>query len=221
MLFSFKKTDSAISSLIFLIVMCFLFSGCTTSHQVFKYESKINNHHQNLIPGVETEESVRKILIIAQGKGIEPENGTPMQKRFMAERAAVIDGYRQLTERLAGTLVNYYAESGKNIVSYDQVMIEANAYLRGAQPYAITYNDGYATANVKVYIEPRQSKFYHGSPISRGIVGTLTGATALGALGAGVGAASGAVETGAIVGASVGAIGGGAYMGDPENPLHK
>ncbi len=213
-----KNYFSAIFTVCFFICIV-ITAGCTTSHQVLKYESKLNTAHQNLIPGVEPEESARKILIIAKGKGVEPGTGTPLQKRFMAERAAVIDGYRQLTERLAGILVNYYAEAGKNTISYDQIMIEANAYLKGAQPYAVSYQDGYATANVKVYIEPRQNKFYHGSPISRGIVGGIAGAAACGAVGTGVGALAGAASEGAIIGAGLGAIGGGAFFGDPKNPL--
>ena len=167
------------------IPVCFsiLFSqGCTTNHQIFKYKSNIDTQHRDIIPGVEPEEASDKIMIVARGKGVEPENGTPMQRKLLAERAAVIDGYRQLTERLAGVLVNYYSESGKNTVSYDQIMIEANAYLRGAQITNITYENGFATANVKVYIVPRETKFYHKFPPSQKIgdalIGTAVGVTA-------------------------------------------
>ncbi len=150
-----------------LVLLCIIFlsvNGCSTSNQIFKYESRINTLNQNLIPGIEPEESANKIMITVKGKGIAPENGTPMQKKFLAERAAVIDGYRQLTERLSGILVNYYAETGKNTVSTDQVLIESKAYLRGAQVYGLSYQDGFAIANVRVFLEPRQSKFYSSIP---------------------------------------------------------
>lgn len=150
----------------YIMGMCFLISlcGCSTTHQIFKYQTSVKKVNHHLIPGVEPEEAANKIMIVARGKGVAPENGSPMERRFMAERAAVIDGYRQLTERLAGIIVHYYAESGKNTISHDQVMIEASAYLRGAQIFGVSYQDGYATANVKVYIKPRKNKFYGSLP---------------------------------------------------------
>ncbi len=208
-------------SFIMVLLFIFLNIGCTTSYQINKYENRIKNSHQNLIPGVEAEESLNKIMITAKGKGIEPENGTPMQRKFMAERAAVIDGYRQLTERLSGIIINYYAESGQNTVSIDQVIVEANAFLRGAHVYSMTNSNGVANAGVRVYIEPRENKFFHGSPTTRGILGSLAGATAGGVVGGGLGALAGSFSSGATAGTALGVVGGGAYSQDPINPLDR
>ena len=82
--------------------------------------------------------------------------------------------------------------------------------------------EGLAVANVKVYLVPREFKFYHGSPISRtlfgsvagGSVGAATGsatATALGQNSAtleALGGTSGAMA----LGAGAGALGGAALM---------
>ncbi len=165
-----------------------IFSGCTSNHQILKYDSPIKTG-DNLISGIEPEESSRKIMIMVKGKGLEPENGTPIQKRFMAERAAVIDGYKKLAERIAGAIIEICSTSENNTVSMDQIMIETRAYLRGAQIAGITYQNGYVVANVKVYIEPRQVRFYHGSKISRAILGALGGAS----IGAVAGATAGPI----------------------------
>ncbi len=180
-------------------------SGCTSSHQVLEYSAVINAP-DNLIPGIEPEESSRKILIAVKGIGLEPENGTAVQKKFMAERAAVIDGYRKLAERLAGIIVRAETKAGKNTISADEVLIETNAYLRGAQVSGITAQEGFAAADVKVYVEPRQMRFYNGPIGSKKLLDVLPGAAVGAAIGAGVADAFGvttgeALTTGAGLGA--------------------
>ncbi len=140
-------------SILFFIIICCLMAVMTGCGTGGSFGSKKSG--ENFIAGIEPEEATRKIMVIVKGKGIEPATGTPLQKRLMAERAAVIDGYRKLAERLAGILINAHSESGENTVSMDQVMIETNAYLRGAQTSGMLFQNGYATVNVKVYIEPR------------------------------------------------------------------
>ncbi len=203
---------------LFLVIL-----GCTSGNEILKYENSINNSSSNLIPGLEPEESARKLMISVRGQGLEPPTGTPQQKRLMAERAAVIDGYRKLAERLAGTLLNAYSAAGYNNISMDQVTAETNAFLRGAQVNFVSFKDGIATANVRVYIAPRQYKFYHGTPLSRAILGTIAGAS----VGAVAGSAAGPVlgqssatlkalggTSGAMaVGAGAGAMGGSAASG--------
>jgi hypothetical protein len=190
------------------------FWGCTTSHQIFKYENPIRNI-PNIIPGVEPGESDNKITISVFGEGFDPENGNTVQKKYLAERAATIDGYRKLSERLSGILVTAYTKSGMTGVTEDQITSETNSYLRGAQSVLISYKDGLAVVNTKVYIEPREVKAYHGSKISRAILSALAGAT-LGVAGAtlgglAVGATASEINTAASVGAAAGAAAGGSY----------
>ncbi len=182
-----KKSCFVATYFLFLLFLVSGNLGCTTSHEILKYDSSINNNPYNLIPGLEAEESSKKIIISVRGKGLEPAQGTPQQKRLMAERAAIIDGYRRLSERLAGAIISVYSASGNNNIAVDQVVSETNAYLRGAQVQFIAFENGIATAHVKVYITPRQFKFYHGSKLSRAIIGALTGAavgTVVGSAGA-------------------------------------
>lgn len=199
------------------VLICFLLPaliGCTTGHEVLKYESPIKSSTYNLVPGLEPEEASHKILVSVTGQGLEPENGTRQQKRLMAERAAVIDGYRKLSERLAGTILNAYSAAGYNNVSHDQITAETNAYLRGAQVGFVSHKDGIATAVVKLYLIPREFRFYHGNPTSRAIMGALAGA----GLGAAAGSATGAAlgtnsATMEALGGTAGAMGIGASAG--------
>jgi hypothetical protein len=196
-----------------LLVVSF-FTSCTSSHQIFKYENPVMNI-KNLIPGVEPGESDNKIAISVFGEGFDPDNGNTHQKKYLAERAATVDGYRKLSERLSGILITAYTKSGMDGVTEDQITSETNAYVRGAQARLISYKNGVAIVNTKVFIEPRQVKAYHGSKMSRAILSALAGATVGVAAGTGgglaVGATSAEIEAATAVGAAAGATGGAAY----------
>lgn len=196
------------------LFLLFILSSCTSSHQVFKYENPIQKI-QNLIPGVEPGESTNKITISVLGQGFAPEEGSPPQKKYMAERAATIDGYRRLSERLSGIMINAYSKSGIKGITVDQVTSETNAYIRGAQSRLISYKNGIAIVSTKVFIEPRQVKAYHGSKLSRAILSALAGASVGVAAGTGaglvVGATAAEIEAAAAIGAAAGAVGNAAY----------
>ncbi len=194
--------------------------GCSSGHEILKYENPIQTSQNQLVPGLEPEEATNKIAIDVIGQGVEPETGSPQQKKLMAERAAVIDGYRKLSERIAGTILNAYTAAGRNNISVDQVITETNAYLRGAQVAFVSHEDGIASARVKVYISPREYRFYHGTPTSRAILGALAGAGLGAAAGSSAGAALGTSSytmealggtAGAMaIGAGAGGVGGAA-----------
>ncbi len=176
---------------VFMVSLLLFFTGCSTNHEIIKYQTTMNNSALNLIPGVEPEEASQKILISVRGQGIEPETGSPQQKKLMAERAAVIDGYRKISERVAGMIINAYSAAGYNNISVDQVTSETNAYLRGAQVNFVSFKDGVANATVKIYMSPREFKFYDGSFFSRSLLGSLGGGAAGAAAGSATGAALG------------------------------
>lgn len=135
-------------------------SGCSTDNQILNYENKINKS-DNIVPGIEAPESDEKMMVAATGKGLEPEGGSPAQKRFMAERAAIIDGYRKLAERLGGIVLHSSTRAGMSEVSSDVITTEVNTYMRGARVHSVEFKDGYATAEIRVYLAPRDSKFYN------------------------------------------------------------
>ena len=209
-----KDVKRIICSIIVLVTGASFLTACTTSHQIFKFEDPIRNI-QNIIPGVEPGESDNKITISVFGEGFDPENGSVQQKKYLAERAATIDGYRKLSERLSGILITACTKSGMAGVTEDQVTSETNSYLRGAQSMLVSYKNGLAVVNTKVFIEPREVKAYHGTKLSRAILSALAGATiGLGAAtvgGLAVGATSAEINSAASIGAAAGAVAGGAY----------
>ena len=199
---------------IILFAALALGSSCTSQHQIFKFENPIKSY-SNLIPGVEAGEADNKIVISVFGEGFAPESGTGHQKKYLAERAATIDSYRRLSERLSGILVTAYTKSGMKGVTEDQVTSETNSYLRGAQTQLVSYTNGLAVVNTRVFIVPREVKAYHGNKVSRAILSALAGATigvATGTVGGlAVGATAAEIDAAAAIGAAAGAIGGGAY----------
>lgn len=150
------------SIFIFLLALAFVagLSGCSTSNQVLKYENKMITN-DNIVPGIEAPESDEKMMVAATGKGLEPESGSPAQKRFMAERAAIIDGYRKLAERLGGIVLHSNTRAGMSEVTSDVITTEVNTYMRGARVHSVEFKDGYASAEIRVYIANRDSRFYN------------------------------------------------------------
>ena len=155
---------SAQKHLIFIVFIFIAFfsglSGCSTDNQILKYENKINKS-DNIVPGIEAPESDEKMMVAATGKGLEPDSGSPAQKRFMAERAAIIDGYRKLAERLGGIILHSSTRAGMSEVTSDVITTEVNTYMRGARVHSVDFKDGYAVAEIRVYLAPRDSKFYN------------------------------------------------------------
>ncbi|MCW7753814.1 hypothetical protein OOT00_07445 [Desulfobotulus sp. H1] len=165
------------SAPLLLILFSIIISGCgITGHQVVKHREP-QTYRENFIPGLESGEARHKIRVAVIGQGLAPEKGSPQQRRLMAERASVLDGYRQLSERLAGTIMQVYSEAGHNTLNRDLIISETNAYLRGARTFESSYEDGLATTRVEVFISPRELKFYHGSELSRMLMGALAGAS--------------------------------------------
>ncbi|MDY0162039.1 hypothetical protein [Desulfobotulus sp.] len=132
--------------------------GCATRNQVLWHKSPAIRS-ANLIPGVEPEESAVKLMVRVQGQGLAPEKGSPARRRYYAERAAVLDGYRRLSERIAGILLDSYTLAGEGEMGQDRILSETRAYLRGAQVMEVAYSEGMATAEVRVFLVPRQSVF--------------------------------------------------------------
>lgn len=148
------------NKILLLILFLFSLSGCFFNNQTMKYSTHRESMH-NFVAGIEPEESSNKILVIVKGKGVEPETGTLIQKKIMAERAAVIDGYRKLAERLSGIMIFIQSKTGQNKLTLDQIMVEASVMLKGAQVNNISYHDGFVTADVRVYIVPPSKGFFN------------------------------------------------------------
>ncbi len=133
--------------------------GCAKGKLV--YEAPGGQSNKSLIPGIEEGGDGQSfVLVTAIGQGVPPESGSAQQKMILARRAAVVDAYRNLSERLTGMLVQAYTQQGQNLVSVDQINLQTTSYLRGARIIEVDYEDGLATAKVLVSIRPKTLAFH-------------------------------------------------------------
>ncbi|NWH06023.1 LPP20 family lipoprotein [Desulfobacter latus] len=96
----------------------------------------------------------RVVTFRVTGKGLEPENAlTKGEAILMAERAAVVDGYRQLVEKIRGVYVDAYTKAGRGSVSEDEVQVYTQSWLRGAEVMDITQGEyGITLARLRLRI---------------------------------------------------------------------
>ena len=132
--------------------MCFIFlaltliwlSGCNTySSSGHVIESPSGSTSGNRI-----------VIFTVRGKGVEPEAAiTKGQARLMAERAAVVDGYRQFVEKLRGVYVDAFSKAGYGTIDEDFLITRTRATLRGVEIKEITHGDyGIAQAVMELRI---------------------------------------------------------------------
>lgn len=72
-------------------------------------------------------------VIRVTGTGAPPANGSPAQKRMMAKRAAIADGYRQLVEAVKGVNVDGETTVANFITTSDIVRTRVNGMVQGAR----------------------------------------------------------------------------------------
>ncbi len=98
------------------------------------------------------------IYIIGKGAPPNDENLSEVQRYLLAERAAVIDGYRQLAEKLQGFIVSTLSKSGNYIVNMDLVKVQTESLIRGAEIVEINHNDnGVCTAKIRIQIPDKEN----------------------------------------------------------------
>ncbi len=93
------------------------------------------------------------------GAGASKGGGNPGQQRLLAQRAAIVDGYRQLAESVNG--VQVYSETTVNnyVVSNDVIKLQVKAVVRGAKIQGPTryLSDGTVEVDVSLPIFGRGS----------------------------------------------------------------
>ena len=96
-----------------------------------------------------------KPFITVTGKGAPPqdENLSEVQRYLLAERAAIVDGYRQLAEKLEGFIVSTLTRAGNYVINKDIVKVEAQAMIRGAEVMEVEHLDnGVALAKIRIRV---------------------------------------------------------------------
>ena len=135
----------------FILSLIFLFAGCaTTTSSRQEMEIKKTNCVKNFDSEVC---SPVNIYITVTGKGTAPadENLNEVQRYLLSERAAIVDAYRKLAEKLQGFIVKTLTSSGNYIVNKDAVRVQAEAYIKGAEIVDIHhFENGICEAKVKI-----------------------------------------------------------------------
>jgi len=123
-----------------LVIGGLIFTGC--AHEASNAPKKIVTPKQNIsqTPGLIHKYIIR---IEANGIGVAPASSiSPAQSTAMARRAAIIDGYKALTEKLYGIKVNG-RETVKDMILKDSTLRTRIAgIIRGATIEDETYKNG-------------------------------------------------------------------------------
>jgi hypothetical protein len=91
------------------------------------------------------------IIFRATGEGIYPEDSSMSlaQKKLMAKRAAIVDAYRKLLEKVNEIEVNSESKLEDLLIKHDEVTAKVSGFIRGAQIVDVrTERDGVVEVDV-------------------------------------------------------------------------
>lgn len=96
----------------------------------------------------------RIVVFKVTGKGLAPENAVRIgEATLLGERAAILDGYRQLSEKLKGTLIDSYSSRQGTDINMDKITAQTQSYLKGVEITDITLDGhGIYAANMQVRV---------------------------------------------------------------------
>ncbi len=139
-----------------LLLCVVLFSACTPV--TVATESGEVVRHSHIIDGT-TEK--RTFPVTVTGRGVSPNSGYIERDLLMADRAATIDAYRNLSERISGLLVESYSRQGQFIANKDVILSETSSYIRGARVMDVIHASGISTATVRINLPIARFNWYY------------------------------------------------------------
>jgi len=99
------------------------------------------------------------------GYGLVTRAGNFEKEMLLSNRAAVVDAYRNLSERVAGLVVESYTRQGEYEVNKDVIMTETKAFLMGARVVEVEYNNYISTAIVSLPLPTQRFKWYRDASV--------------------------------------------------------
>ena len=140
--------------ILFVIFAVFIFSACGFAGE----KTVISNKPLAKVDSPKTaiQAVIKKIpasIIYATGRGSAPSDTslTETQRYLLSERAAIIDGYRVLSEKLEGFLVEAFTKAGMYEVYADKITIFTQSFIKGAEIVEIKHKDnGICEAVIKI-----------------------------------------------------------------------
>ena len=90
------------------------------------------------------------------GIGVSPENSlSPSQAFAMAKRAAIVDAYRQIGEKMYGIRVNAQDTVRDMMLQSSTVKTKVQALIRNAEVLETVYKDGLCQVNMELKLDGR------------------------------------------------------------------
>ena len=95
--------------------------------------------------------------IVVYGEGIAPQNTvSPAQAIALAKRAAITDGYRQLSEKLYGVKINSTETVRDAMLKDSRITAQVNALIKDAAITDATFKDGLYSIRMEVTMSARR-----------------------------------------------------------------
>ncbi|WP_104759368.1 LPP20 family lipoprotein [Helicobacter bizzozeronii] len=137
--------------------------------QVAQPTTRFENPAQNVTPNVASNSGAvgaipntpiltptNVIEISAVGMGVAPESTvSPSQALALAKRAAIVDGYRQLGEKMYGIRVNATDTVKDMILQNSVIKTRVNALIRNAEITETIYKDGLCQVSMELRLDGR------------------------------------------------------------------
>jgi len=133
-----------------LLVLPFLFA-CAQGYPIEVSPTNSRSVIEKSDPGGLNE---RIVVFKVTGKGVASEDAINKGEAILlAERAAVLDGYRQLSEKLRGALVDSYSRRTGTRIDMDKITAQTHSYLKGVKVTDITAGEyGIYSAHMEVRV---------------------------------------------------------------------
>ncbi|MCX2717779.1 hypothetical protein OQH61_08550 [Helicobacter sp. MIT 21-1697] len=97
-----------------------------------------------------------EITLSAVGIGVSPENSlSPSQAFAMAKRAAIVDAYRQIGEKMYGIRVNAQDTVRDMMLQSSTIKTKVQALIRNAEVLETVYKDGLCQVNMELKLDGR------------------------------------------------------------------
>jgi hypothetical protein len=98
--------------------------------------------------------------LVVTGSGAPPDRGSLAQKRLLARRAAIVDGYRQLAELINGVRVDSETVVKDFVIESDDIRTQVSALVKGATAGEERYlSDGTVEVDLTVSLHGPSSLF--------------------------------------------------------------
>ncbi|WP_163532053.1 LPP20 family lipoprotein [Helicobacter suis] len=145
-------------------------NGRSRSMPVFpkspQIETRFDNSSQNVTPPTAGTNAIipnspiltptNVIELSAVGMGVAPESTiSPSQALALAKRAAIVDGYRQLGEKMYGIRVNATDTVKDMILQNSVIKTKVNALIRNAEITETIYKDGLCQVSMELKLDGR------------------------------------------------------------------